>query len=111
MILLLTIEFGFVMQAQLELVHVAEEGARLASVSTTWTADAVKARAPRLNASGHLNVTKTDNGDGSVTVRATYDLPDGGKAVPHFIMPYLGTNSYGLPGVTLRSSATMHKEY
>jgi hypothetical protein len=89
------IEFGFVFQAQLALTHAAREGARLASVNK-YDASTVISRAYPLTAGGGLSVSDSDLGD-AVMVTATY--------------PYEAQILPWLPHMTLRSEATMRKEY
>jgi len=100
------IEFGFVMQAQLAVTHAAREGARLASLGA-WDAGVVASRAYPLR-TPKLVVSYTPPAEDatSVVVTVRYPLSDGGEFIPQLL-----TSFVPLPGVWLRSTVTMYKEY
>jgi hypothetical protein len=100
------IEFGFVMQAQLALVHAAQEGARLASLNAYVQTKVEGYAFPLKTNPSHpaLGLQVTASADASsVVVTAKYPLSDGGAAIPQ-LLPFL-------PHVTLKSTVTMYKEY
>lgn len=88
------IEFGFVFQAQLAVVHAAREGARLASVNK-YDSGTVTSRAYPLSTG--LSVSESFPTADSVKVTVTY--------------PYTPQILPWLPVMTLTSEATMRKEY
>jgi hypothetical protein len=100
------IQFGFVMQAQLALVHTAQEGARLASLNAYDQAKvegyAFPLKTNPSNPAMGLQVTQSRDAS-SVAVTAQYPLLDGGVVIPQ-LLPLL-------PNVTLKSTVTMYKEY